>query len=80
VLAYAVIAIVENPVFLQGPPPFVAPRYLSSGVLSSAALIVLVSSSLWRKQIGLHYDAWRVAHVVLAVAAVAFAIGHVASG
>jgi predicted ferric reductase len=77
VLAHAFIAIVENPAFLQALNPFVAPGYLFSGVLSSAALIVLVSSSLLRKQIGLPYDAWRVAHVVLAVAALALAIGHV---
>jgi predicted ferric reductase len=77
VLAHAFIVIVEVPAFVQALNPLVAPRYLFSGVLSSAALIALVSSSLWRKRIGLPYDAWRVAHVVLAVAAVAFAIGHV---
>lgn len=77
VLAHAIIAIVDNPAFAQALNPFVAPRYLFFGVLSTAALIVLVASSLWRKQMRFHYDEWRVAHVVLAVGAVVLAIAHV---
>lgn len=77
VLAHALIAVVDNPVFVRAFDPFRAPRHLFSGVLSAAALIVLVASSLWRKQIRFGYDAWRVTHVVLAIAAAGLAVAHV---
>jgi predicted ferric reductase len=77
VLAHAGIALVDNPVFVRAFDPFRAPRHLFSGVLSAGVLLVLVVSSLWRRQIRLGYDAWRVAHVVLAVAAAALAVVHV---
>jgi predicted ferric reductase len=77
VLAHAAIAIVVNPVFMRAFDPFRAPRHLFAGVLSAGALIALVASSLWRKQIRFGYDAWRVTHVVLAIAAAGLAVVHV---
>lgn len=74
---HAIILIIENPYFLQAFNPFVAPGHLFAGVVSMAALLLLVGSSLWRKQIRLGYDLWRILHVVLAVFAVVVALIHV---
>ncbi|MFN2425593.1 MAG: ferric reductase-like transmembrane domain-containing protein [Candidatus Binatia bacterium] len=77
VLGHAGLLIRENPSFLQAFDPRVAPGHLFAGAVSAAALLILVASSLWRKQIRLHYDAWRILHVILAVAAVVLALVHV---
>lgn len=77
VLVHALVAVVDNPAFVQAFNPFVAPRHLFSGVLSAVALLALVASSLWRKQMRFEYDAWRIAHAVLAVGALLLAIVHV---
>jgi 3-phenylpropionate/trans-cinnamate dioxygenase ferredoxin reductase subunit len=41
------------------------------------ALIGLVAISLWRRQLKIHYDEWRIGHGILATAAVALAMGHI---
>jgi predicted ferric reductase len=77
VLAHASILVADNPALAQAVDPFVAPGHLFAGVVSAAAMLAVVATSLWRKQLGLRYEGWRIAHVVLAVVAVALAIAHV---
>lgn len=77
IAGHTVILIIQNPYFLHAFNPFTAPGHLFAGVASLAALLALACSSLWRKQIHLDYDAWRILHVILAVAAVVFAVVHV---
>lgn len=77
VAGHTATLIIENPYFIQIFNPFGAPGHLFAGAVSAAALLLLVLSSLWRKRIRLHYDAWRIAHVTLAVLAVVFAFVHV---
>lgn len=77
IAGHAVILVIENPSFVQAFDPVAAPPHLFAAVLSAVALLALVCSSLWRKQIRLEYDAWRVLHVLLAVAAVLCALVHV---
>jgi len=76
VIAHAALLVLENPYFLDAFNPFVASGHLFAGVVSAAALALLVGSSLWRKQVHLHYDAWRILHVLLAVFAVVLALVH----
>jgi predicted ferric reductase len=76
-LAHPVILVLVNPAFLRALNPFVAPWHMVAGVLSAAALLLLLISSLWRKQLHIHYDAWRTAHGILAVSAAALALVHV---
>lgn len=77
VIGHAALLIVENPYFLEAFHPVEAPGHLFAGVVSAAAMVLLVASSLWRKQLRLHYDAWRIVHLVLAVGAVVLALVHV---
>jgi predicted ferric reductase len=78
VLAHFAVLRVSVPSALLPILPPAAPWYMTAGRLSLLLLIALVVSSLWRKPLRLEYDAWRIAHAVMAVAAVVFAVWHVA--
>jgi predicted ferric reductase len=57
--------------------PFTHPWPFWIGTASVLALLALVVISMRRKQLGIHYDAWRRAHAILACAAVALGVAHV---
>jgi predicted ferric reductase len=50
---------------------------MSAGRLGLILFLVLIISSLWRKELGIDYDRWRIWHGLLAVAAVVLAIAHI---
>ncbi len=77
VLAHPIILIVINPALLHLLQPRHVPSHMLAGIGSIVCLLALVASSLWRKQLRLHYDGWRIAHAVLAVAAVGLALLHI---
>jgi predicted ferric reductase len=77
VLAHPVALIAVNPAFVHLLNPFSAPWTMTAGVLSLVLMAALIGTSLWRKPLGIHYDAWRVAHGALAVGAVALGLTHV---
>lgn len=54
-----------------------APWPWGLGMLAVVCLLWLVIVSFARKRLGVHYDAWRRAHAILACVAIAAAIGHV---
>ena len=47
------------------------------GGVAAAALVGLVASSVWRRQLRLRYEVWQILHAVLAVVAVGAALVHV---
>lgn len=53
------------------------PLHLWTGLVSWVALAALMVSSLWRKSLHIHYDAWRVAHVLLALTALLLGVAHI---
>jgi predicted ferric reductase len=80
----ALLLLLAHPVILVGMEPLLleylrpdAPVYMLAGAGSLLAILLLVTSSLWRKQLRLHYDLWRMLHIVLAVLAVTLAAVHV---
>ncbi len=77
VLAHPLILIYLDPSLLSGKWPWVMPGYLLSGAFSVAALTTLVVTSLWRQQLKIHYDAWRIWHGLLAITALVLAIVHI---
>lgn len=77
VVAHPVILFINDPTLLFYLDPREAPWFMTVGVLSVLALTTVVVTSLWRRQLRLHYDGWRVAHSVLATAAVLLALWHV---
>jgi predicted ferric reductase len=58
--------------------PPAAPWHMTAGRVALLLMLVLVVSSLWRKQLRLEYDRWRIAHAAMAVAALLLAVWHVA--
>jgi len=54
-----------------------APALVWFGMAAALAVTALVATSAWRRQLRLPYEWWHAAHTVLAVVAVAGALGHV---
>jgi predicted ferric reductase len=77
VLAHYVILKVRHGDALGAVNPLTAPWHMTAGRLALWILVGLVASSLWRKQLRLEYDRWRLWHGVLAVLAVVLAAAHV---
>jgi predicted ferric reductase len=77
VLAHFGILRVAYPAALGALNPLEAPFYMTAGRLSLLCFLVIMVTSLWRKPLRIDYDYWRIAHTVLAVAGVIFAIVHI---
>ncbi|MBB4661797.1 ferric reductase-like transmembrane domain-containing protein [Conexibacter arvalis] len=54
-----------------------APLLVWFGMAALFALVLLVASSTWRRQLRLSYEAWHVAHAVLATVLIVGAVGHI---
>jgi predicted ferric reductase len=55
-----------------------APNRARFAVGSVIALLLLIATSVWRKQLRLGYEVWQLLHGALAIAVVGFALAHVA--
>ena len=54
-----------------------APLLVWFGMAAMLSLIVLVTTSVWRRRLRLSYEAWHTIHTVLAVVLVVGAVGHI---
>ncbi len=77
IIAHPAILIVLEPGLLDDLNPAVISQHMLAGALSILALIALMATSLWRQQLRIHYDAWRLWHALLAVIALGLAIVHI---
>ncbi len=68
---------INNPEALGEVNPLHAPLYMTAGRIALVLFTLLVISSLWRKQLHIHYDEWRLLHISLAVSAFLLALGHI---
>jgi predicted ferric reductase len=57
--------------------PAETPSRVWFGAVAAAALVALVVTSVWRRQLRLSYELWQVLHAVLAVVAIVAALVHV---
>lgn len=57
--------------------PLVAAWPMTAGRGALGLFLILIISSLWRKQLGIEYDRWRAWHAVLAVSAIVLAMAHI---
>lgn len=55
---------------------FQAPWRARFAVLGTLALIILVVTSIWRKQLNIQYENWRILHSIMAVLAIGFGLAH----
>ena len=76
-LSHPAVLILENQNLVRYLNPVKAPWNMTAGSLSLLLFAVIISSSLWRKQLKLEYDWWRIAHGTLATAAVILALVHI---
>ena len=76
-VAHAVILLSTETVVWEMLRPAKINRYMAAGVVSFILLALIVISSLWRKQLQIHYDNWRLLHAFLAVAAFILALVHI---
>lgn len=77
-LLHPVLLAIIDPELLWILHPAVMPWHLWAGVVSFAAMTAILVTSLGRKQLRIHYDAWRVWHALLAVIALVTAVAHIA--
>jgi predicted ferric reductase len=57
--------------------PAETPSRVWFGAIATAALVVLVATSIWRRRMRLSYEVWQILHAVLAVIAIVAALIHV---
>lgn len=57
--------------------PSTAPWHMTAGRAALSLFALLIVSSLWRRQLGIEYDRWRLAHATMAVAATLLAMAHI---
>jgi predicted ferric reductase len=73
---YLLIRIV-NPEALGSADPMTAPWYMTSGRAALLCFAAVVVTSVWRKPLGIPYDAWRLTHVLLTLAGLHLAVAHI---
>jgi len=76
-VAHYVIIRVEYSAALGSANPLVAPGHMTAGRVALGLFVVVMATSLWRKQLGTSYDTWRIWHGVMAVVAVGLAVWHI---
>ncbi len=77
ILLHPAVLLVDDPPLIRFLAPGNMPWHLWAGSGSLLAMLALVITSLWRKELGIHYDGWRIGHALLAVAALGLAIAHI---
>ncbi len=77
ILAHPAILVFLEPSLLSDLRPSVISWHILAGIASIVALTVLIATSLWRQQLRIHYDAWRIWHALLAITAMGLAIVHI---
>ncbi|MBS3933678.1 MAG: ferric reductase-like transmembrane domain-containing protein [Truepera sp.] len=76
-LAHPAILMIYNPELLKLLNPLGGTWASRFGLASTVALVLLVVLSLYRQQLGLNYERWRLTHTLLGIAALVFAHAHV---
>mgnify|MGYP002777009945 CR=1 FL=1 len=76
ILLHPAILFIDQPETLQLLNFFQAPWRARFAVIGTLALIVLIVTSIWRKQLNIPYEPWRILHGIMAVLAVGFGLAH----
>lgn len=77
IIAHPVMLFIFDPSHLGLLNLITAPWAARFGVAAVLALAALIGLSLWRKNLRIEYDRWRIWHGVLAIGAVALALVHI---
>ncbi|MCF6339391.1 MAG: ferric reductase-like transmembrane domain-containing protein [Sulfurimonas sp.] len=71
------IIVIDNKEALGVINPFEASWYMTAGRISLFLFMLLILSSLFRKQLKIKYEIWRVLHILMAVTAFILALVHI---
>jgi predicted ferric reductase len=77
ILAHVVILFVTRPDTIALLNVFEAPWRARFGLIALLSLGAIIVLSVWRVELRMQYEAWRVVHAALAIAILAFALFHV---
>lgn len=77
VLAHPALIVITRPELATLLNPVTATWNARFGLMSVGALLLLTATSIWRKQLRIGYEWWRVLHGVLAVVIVVTALVHI---
>lgn len=77
IAAHPAILVFLEPGLLGALRPSVISWYMLAGATSVVVLTVLLLTSLWRQQLKIHYDGWRIWHALLYITALVLAIVHI---
>ncbi|MEB3216193.1 MAG: ferric reductase-like transmembrane domain-containing protein [Nostocales cyanobacterium 94392] len=77
ILIHPIIVFIDNPETLQLLNFIQAPWRARMAVIATLALIAIIVTSIWRQKLKIPYESWRIAHGILAVILIGFALGHV---
>lgn len=75
-LGHPVLLLIDNPALLSGLIPWSASWAMLSGMLALLLILLLVATSVWRKQFRIPYNNWRQIHLLLAMLVVVLAFTH----
>lgn len=76
ILAHPIILFVTDPETIGLLNIFAAPLRARFATLGLLALIAIIITSVWRKQLKINYYPWRIVHGLLAIVAVSFGLIH----
>ena len=77
IMGHYFIIRLTRPSMLGSLDPLQTPFYMTAGRVALLCIVLLIITSLWRKHLRIHYEEWRIAHVVLAVSAFVLALVHI---
>ena len=77
IVTHFLIIWINNPDALGASNPMLAPWYMTVGRAALALFAVIIATSLWRKQLRIEYDHWRLWHTLMATVAFLLAIAHI---
>lgn len=76
IMAHPLLLFVMNPHTLRLLNLVIAPGRARAGVIAILLFILIMISSVWRKELGISYPSWRTVHHLFTVVAVALALYH----
>jgi predicted ferric reductase len=77
VLVHPLVLIASNPKTLELLNVATAPRPAVFGIIAVVAALLLISLAVYRKEISLIYEVWRMSHSILAMVAIGAALLHI---
>jgi predicted ferric reductase len=78
IVAHLLLLLVQDISLIELFDPVTAPWRARFAVISTVCLLAIILTSVWRRQLRMHYELWQGLHASLAVASVLFALAHIA--